>query len=122
MFIYYIYLGKYFVIHFAPAFTNLQHFPYIFNKSVPVFRFCFGSSVYLGTVQIMQKSVRWIASGAKLLQVVFFNSKELSILLQFVNLTCFSYILICVNFSPSDCRLTAIFMGKLLILYEISVT
>ena len=45
LFIYYFYLGKYFVIHFAPAFTNLQHSPYIFNSPVTVFRFRFGISV-----------------------------------------------------------------------------
>ena len=37
------------------------------------------------------------------------------------NLTCFSF-LICAIFSPSGSRLTAIFMGKWLILYERSVT
>ena len=52
---------------------------------------------------------------------LFFLTQK-SYLLQFVNLTCFSYFLICVIFSPSDCRLTAIFMGKWLILYERSVT
>ena len=39
----------------------------------------------------------------------FFNSKELSILLQFVNLTSFSYLLICAIFSsPEQCSWRAI--------------
>ena len=56
--------------------------------------------------------------------VVYFNSKELRILLQFVDLACSSYVLIFANFPPSDCRLTAIFMGKIakwLILYQRSI-
>ena len=43
----------------------------------------------------------------------FFNSKELTVLLQFVDLTCFSYFVICVNFALSNCRLeTSNFHGQ----------
>ena len=90
MLICYIYLGKYFVIRFTPAFINKQHFLYIFNSQFRYFGFCSGKSRYRGKIDpgygmavfwtcLHQRNMYHISATSKLPRSIYAAKKSLGL-------------------------------------------